>query len=161
MTELTFGQKLLSCRTAQEAIALETVHLQASPFDAIAGVLDALLGAVFQQPAPLVTIERLALTDRVHLPLLSPAARKELSARLGVDAQRSRGAWFLPDEVTLVPGRVNFPAHFRAQARFAHNVASEERAGVALASNVDAVVVWSLLEPFLAELLRPIELNGP
>ncbi|WP_125592379.1 stress protein [Amycolatopsis balhimycina] len=70
--------------------------------------------------------------------------------------QRARGAWFLPDTLSLKATSVNLAAHIRQHPWHAMTLAHEDVARTRLSESSDALVTWSLLIPLFDALLAPI-----
>jgi hypothetical protein len=127
--------------------------------------IDDLLGSLFVRILRGERVVELVLNRKagntVVLHGLSPAQRNLLGSSYDVAAQQSRGAWYLPEEVTLRVGVASWPYNFRTYTRFATNITLEERGSVQLADNPAAVLVWSILEPLCSSLFLPLDLRGP
>lgn len=98
---------------------------------------------------------------RIAIPGLDPDHQAFLGREFMLDAQQGRGAWFLPETVTLDVGWANFPFHFQHQPNFATGIVTEERGKVRLDSSADALFFWSVLEPLFEKLYYPFALRGP
>jgi hypothetical protein len=77
-----------------------------------------------------------------------------------IEHQHSRGAWFLPEKVSIKTGLVNLPSTFAKYPRFATGLAWEERARVLLADSPAAVFLHVAVEPLFEQLFQPFELRG-
>lgn len=133
------------------------------------------LGAQFARLDPLVeTLLRRSLSGEqvavlssenwafsMALPGLDPEHQAFLAQEFAIETQQRRGAWFLPDAVTLDVGWANFPLHFRQHPSFATGITTEERAKVGLHDSADALFFWSVLEPLFEQLYYPFALRGP
>ena len=91
---------------------------------------------------------------------LTSEQRRFLSASFGLEQQHARGAWFIPEKVSLAGGAANFPFFLTQRVRFPHALASLERGKVLLKSSPDAVFLWAVLGPMFERLLYPFELRG-
>ena len=97
----------------------------------------------------------------LELAKLSRAERQVLNDTFSLAQQQAHGAWFLPEQASIGFGVLNFPSQLRNYPRHAMGIALEECGRTALAKSADAVLVWSLLEPFFSELFRPFDIRGP
>lgn len=94
------------------------------------------------------------------LTCLTGEQREYVHSMFAVEAQQSRGAWFLPTYASLRIGNLHIPYAFAKNGRFAMELIGDERGSVALAGNPEAVLLWSLLDSFFENLFRPITLRG-
>ncbi len=93
-------------------------------------------------------------TPTVQLLPVTPAQRRDLEESFAVERQQAKGAWFLPEHVSLRIGLANLPYHFRRQPRFAMTAVMDEGAKVHLAGSPDAVFLWAVLEPLCEALFE-------
>lgn len=128
------------------------------------GEVDALLADVVTKvlrAEKTVNIERGRHSDNVAIAGLSSSQEAAVADLFAVEHQHSRGAWFLPEKVSLKAGLANLPSNFARYPRFATGLAWEERARVALGECPAGVFLWSVLEPLFKQLFLPFELRGP
>ena len=154
----TFGRAAVSCASSSALVELEAREGRAPRFTAI----DTTLAGLTTRSARgdrVVRIVRGDRLDRLEIVGVHNELRAVMKEALRLESQRSRGAWFLPETVKVKAGLVNFASYFRAYPRYAHTLAAEERAKVALDS-ADAMILWSALEPMFDGLLRPIVLRS-
>lgn len=100
-------------------------------------------------------------TDSLKVLGLGQEQRAMVDDWFALQHQQSRGAWFLPEAVTLRAGLLNLPFYFKDYPRFATGLALDERAEVPLAERADALLIWALLQPLVERLFVPFELRGP
>ena len=163
MTEAlqSFGRRLLSTRAIDDCLALEASTGRLEEFaDADSLIGDLLVSALRGSRIAKVTDDDVRGASASILSL-SESKRDLLRHAFELGRQQERGAWYLPDHVSLKVGLTNLVAHFREQPRFAMGIASEERAKVALKTSADAMCLWASLEPFFESLWLPLELRGP
>lgn len=103
-----------------------------------------------------VSLRRGKVNQGLTLHSLSKADLEYLRFSFLQSGQQSRGAWFLPDEVTVRAGIANLPYHFGQYPRFACGVAGEETCKVPLAGLPEALYFWTVLEPLFDLVYRPI-----
>jgi hypothetical protein len=157
---MSFGRKVLQAESIEAILDLERVEERMSRFD----VVDALVGELLVRSLRSERIVEMMpgkdqecslVINRLHADY-----RPFVDDTFRLDRQQSRGAWFLPTEVHLRPGIVNFPANFLKSARFASNLAWEEHCKVSLERTSDTLLVWALLEPLFDALFEPFILRG-
>lgn len=158
--ETSFGRSLLTASSANELLELERAAGRSSPLQDVDAIVERLVSAAFQHTARTVTTFERGKDVFVRLESLSATERGVVERQLAVSSLNQRGAWFLPEEVTLRTGLVNLPSYFRSAPRYAHNMAADDRLRTALTQNADAVLVWAILEPLFEILLRPLDLFG-
>jgi hypothetical protein len=94
------------------------------------------------------------------MPGLRDEHRAYIEDTFRLERQQARGAWFLPEEVSLRVGMLNLPANFRSYPRFPSTITWEEYGQVSLADSADALLVWAILEPLFEALFQPFILRG-
>jgi hypothetical protein len=82
--------------------------------------------------------------------------RPFIDQTFGLSKQQARGAWFLPEEVSLKASTVNLPAYVRHLPWHAMTIVGEDVARIRLGSTSDALLTWALLIPLFNTLLAPI-----
>lgn len=155
-----FGRSLVTCSSAEQLLASERAAGKVSPLGDLDPVVERLVTAALQETVRTVSSFERGKETFVRVDSLTKAERKVTENLLTVAKLNERGAWFLPEDVSLRSGLVNLPSYFRSTPRFAHNLAADDRVRTALASTADAVLVWAILEPLFDLLLRPLELFG-
>lgn len=158
MSEPTFGVALLRASTTQEAADLEHAAEKRSRF---AGVETVIAGLAIRaaQGERVVRIARGDDLDRVEVLGIPGELRSVLDSTFKLEAQQSRGAWFLPETVSVRASSVNLASYFRAFPRYAHTLACEDRGKVALSGDAEAMTLWSALEPLFTAILTPLTLR--
>jgi hypothetical protein len=92
---------------------------------------------------------------------LDAEQRAFLAQEFMLEVQQGRGAWFLPETVTLDVGWANFPFYFQNEPTFATGITAAERGKVRFLGSADALFFWSVLEPLFENLYYPFALRGP
>lgn len=157
MSEPTFGRRIVGA-TAEDTLIAEAAAGRDGRFTS----LDAFLGHIAASSFaghPVVGVtkaRRGAKTDSVTVLGIEAEHRQLLDDSYRLGRQEAKGAWFLPQEVSLKYGLCNLPALTAKQPRFAMNAARDAVAKVDLGTNGDALAVWSLLIPLFTDLLAPI-----
>ncbi len=155
----SFGQLALGAPCPGSLIDLEVNEGKAELF---AGI-DSLLANVTVRGLKgevTVKVQRGRHADEVLIDGLSRSEESVLDDLFAVEHQHLRGAWFLPERVSLKCGLVNLPSTFARHPRFATRITWEERARVGLARNPAGVFIWAILEPLFEQLFAPFELRG-
>lgn len=83
-----------------------------------------------------------------------------LADAFAVASQQARGAWWLPDDMSLKAGLLNLPAHLLAGWRFSYGMARDEQFKASLKEKPDWMAVCAILQPLFATLLAPIEMRS-
>jgi hypothetical protein len=148
---------------ADELLAAETAGGRADQFidlDPIAA--NVLQSALAGAHAVTVKVGDRAMpkSDTVHINGLAPANRDALDHAFRLENQQARGAWFLPEDATLLTGTCNLPSYLRSHGPYALAVAADDNARVRFASNSDPLAVWALLQPLFAAVLEPVMLRA-
>lgn len=160
MTERSFGLELLG----------------SSPADVLDAEQQAGRDALFAQHEALLwrVLSRACAGDRVLTVTYGKRGERDVVEVLGLDAaeeafvqehhslarQEARGAWFLPQDVSLKPGLANLGWYMKSQSGFAMNAVRDEVAKCDLRANHHALLVWALINPFFTDLLAPIALRS-
>lgn len=158
MSEISFGRRALEAATADDLLRLEDGEGRTETFAAI----DVVVAGLMVRAVRGERILELARTDRgdaLRLVNIPDSLRETMRLAFQLEEQQSRGAWFLPEAVPIKAHSIVLPARFREAPRYAHTLAADERGRVSLAGNPDAMVAWSVLEPFSDLLLEPIFLR--
>jgi hypothetical protein len=157
--EKAFGQ--LACDTlfASALLDLETSTGKQGQFSQV----DALIGQLIAQSLQGERIASLTRQkDRLTLSIhgLRTDQHIFIEEYFSIEKQQARGAWFLPKDASLKVGWLNLPYYFHHYPRYATGLATEERGRIAFQTSGEAVMVWSILQPFFEQLFRPFELRG-
>ncbi|MFE4758757.1 TerD family protein [Streptomyces mirabilis] len=79
----------------------------------------------------------------------------------GVQEQQQRGAWYLPQKLSLKAGAVNVPHLVRGRPAHALTLAADDSASVSLVDGAaDAVLLWAVLIPLFETLIEPIRVRA-
>jgi len=155
----SFGRVAQSVRTAQELLDLEHEQGLSEMF----ADLDSLLGRRVVRALKgdrLISVGGHPAAPTLELEDTTRREREMLDELFSLDGQRSRGAWWLPEQVSARCGVIHFWAIFRECARFAHNFAIEERYNVAVEDSPEAVFIHTVLNPLFLALYEPFSLRG-
>lgn len=157
---VSFGHLASALPSPDALVALEAREGRTELFSEVDGLLaDVVIRVLHGEEA--VRIERGRHSDNVSIAGLSPSQQLVLADHFAVEHQHSKGAWFLPEKVSLKAGLVNLPSIFARYPRFATGLAGEERARVVLGECPTGVFLWSVLEALFERLFLPFELRGP
>lgn len=96
----------------------------------------------------------------VFTPAVPTAALTAFEANFDIGAQQQRGAWWLPEQVSVKYGLVNAPAYYRDHPTWAMTRADDDSGRYTLGDTA-VFATWALLEPFATDLLEPLLLRGP
>ncbi|WP_246212319.1 hypothetical protein [Streptomyces abyssomicinicus] len=102
--------------------------------------------------------------DSVKVLRLTARQRAWCAEAFGVQEQQRRGAWYLPQKMSLKGGAVNLPHLVRQRPAHALTLAADDSAGIILVDgSADAVLLWSVLVPLFETLIDPIRVraDGP
>ena len=121
--------------------------------DAAAGVLHCAFGG----RAPVYAKARNA---PVFTPAVPSPALTALEEEFDAAAQQARGAWWLPEQISVKYGMVNVAAYYRSQPSWAMTLAGDDGGRFPISSSA-AFACWALLSPLAADLLEPLQLRGP
>lgn len=154
---MTFGSSAVDA-TPAELLAAEATHskTQLQPVDEL---LHDLIRVAFGTAA---LVEGGAARDGsefVQIEGLSEGSVAFMDQKFSLERQEARGAWFLPQEVTLKFGCCNLPYLVNSGAKFASAAAREQVARVDMRAGTHGLTVWSLAVPLFGDLMAPIELR--
>ncbi|QES47272.1 stress protein [Streptomyces venezuelae] len=145
-----------------EALVLETAAGQDQRFAELDGMAARLLEAALNgQPMARVTQGRgPQASDTVELVGLAPQERLLYTDVFGVQEQQRRGAWYLPQKLSLKAGVVNLPHLMRRRAAHAMTVAADDTARISTVDSADAVLLWALLNPLFETVMEPVRVRA-
>jgi hypothetical protein len=155
----SFGRLASTMFSCDSLIALEHKESKAGLFTEV-DVLSADVIVRALKREIMVAVERGTHADRVSINGLDSSQQSILTNLFAVEHQHSRGAWFLPEKVSLKTGLVNLPSTFEKYPRFASRVTAEDSTRVVLAENTAAVFLWAIVEPLFEQLFLSFELRG-
>lgn len=99
--------------------------------------------------------------DSVKVLRLTARQRAWCAEAFGVQEQQRRGAWYLPQKMSLKAGAVNLPHLVRQRPAHALTLAADDSAGIILVDgSADAVLLWSVLVPLFETLIEPIRVRA-
>lgn len=158
MPETTFGRTLLNL-SPTEVLDAEKDSNRAAQFDELDQLTGEALAHAFvgKRLIDITPGGRSGRPDTVTISAISDRARTLIDTQYQLAAQQERGAWWLPEEVTLKVGVCNLPHHFAYRPRFAINAGKDESARVDLRAGGDGLAVWAILLPVFSDLLAPVE----
>ncbi|MFL5704029.1 MAG: hypothetical protein ACJ8AG_14515 [Ktedonobacteraceae bacterium] len=157
---ISFGRKALQAGSIAAFLDLEHKEDRSSGFNTVDALVGTLLVRSFQGERVVKMISRQEHGYSVVVNGLSTKQRAFVEDTYRLDHQQSRGAWFLPTEVSLRTGTINFPANVQQFPRFANSITLDEHGKVTLANDADALLAWALLEPLFDALFEPFTLRG-
>lgn len=158
MSDASFGRRVLETKSTADLVDLEQREGRADTFAAVDIVVSGLMIRAMRGERVL-QLTRTDRGDALRLVNVPESLREHLQHAFRLEAQQSRGAWFLPETVPIKARSILFPAMFREAPRYAHTLAADEKGKLALSANPDAMVAWSVLEPFGELLLGPLFLR--
>ncbi|MFD5536796.1 TerD family protein [Streptomyces sp. NPDC127079] len=147
----------------EDALGLEAASGQQQRFAQLDTLAARLLTAALRgQPAAAVVrgIGPQA-ADSVAVVGLSAQEKTWCAETFGVPEQQRRGAWYLPQKLSLKAGAVNLPHLVRKRPAHALTLAADDSAGVSLVDGAaEAVLLWSVLVPLFETLIEPIRVRA-
>ena len=103
----------------------------------------------------------LEAADSVKVLRLTARQKSWCAEAFGVQEQQRRGAWYLPQKISLKAGAVNLPHLVRERPAHAMTLAADDSAGISLVDgSADAVLLWSVLVPLFETLTEPIRVRA-
>ena len=157
---ISFGRKAVQVQCVEEFLDLERLEGHSNRFNTLDSLIGTFLIRSIQGERVVEMLPRKDQELSVTLHGLHPEHRAFVEENYRLDHQQLHGAWFLPSEVSLRTGTINFSANFQQYARFASSITWEEHGKVLLGSSADALLVWALLEPLFDALFEPFTLRG-
>ncbi|MFF8352947.1 TerD family protein [Streptomyces chartreusis] len=147
----------------QEALALEAAAGQQQRFTQLDAFAARLLAAALAG-RPVASVVRGTgpqAADSAEVLGLNAQEKTWCAKTFGVQEQQRRGAWYLPQKLSLKAGVVNLPHLVRQRPAHALTLAADSSAGVSLvAEAADAVLLWSVLVPLSETLIEPIRVRA-
>ncbi|WP_069885810.1 TerD family protein [Streptomyces luteocolor] len=77
-----------------------------------------------------------------------------------VQEQQRRGAWYLPERLSVKAGAVNLPYLLRERPAHAMTLAADDTARLTAVEGWDTVLLWALLVPLFETLLQPVRIRA-
>jgi hypothetical protein len=161
----SFVEQLAEATTPDRFLAAEAAAERGERFARIDELMEALLRTTFDG-GNIVQVDRSprpgtpVVVNTVRLASVVPGQAKILADSYLFTDQQARGAWWLPDDVSLKTGLLNLPATMLANRRFPMEIAREDHVTVALATNPDGFFIWAAVQGLFDLLLAPLELRG-
>jgi hypothetical protein len=152
-----FGRRAAAAAGPDALLQLEAAEGKGATFNEV----DALVGDVVTRS---LQGNRVLDTDldeaSVSAAGLADPLQRALDDLFSVVHQHERGAWYLPEQVSLKIGLQNLAWTFDRYPRFATGIVREERIRVTVAQLPAAVLLWAVTEPLFEQLFAPFELRG-
>jgi hypothetical protein len=156
----SFGRNALQASSVEGLIELERQKDRLARFARLDSLISDLLIRSLRGDRILTMTENDIYESSVSIDGLTSEQRKFISDSFGLDQQQSRGAWFIPEKISLAGGTANFGFFLTQGFRFPHSLASLERGKVLLRSSPDAIFFWAVLGPMFERLLQPFDLRA-
>ncbi|MFF9119029.1 TerD family protein [Streptomyces massasporeus] len=147
----------------EDLLALEAAAGQQQRFGQLDALAARLLAAALagRPVASVVRGERAEAADSVEVSGLTVQERTWCAEAFGLQEQQRRGAWYLPQKMSLKAGAVNLPSLVRERPAHALTLAADSSASVSLVDGAaEAVLLWSLLVPLFETLIEPIRVRA-
>lgn len=146
----------------QEALFLETTVGQQQRFAAIDTLAARLLATALdgQSIATVVPGRGLHTPDTAEVTALTHEEAVFCADVFGIQEQQRRGAWYLPQKLSVKAGATNLPYLLRERPAHALTLAADDTARLTAADSTDTVLLWALLVPLFETLLQPVRLRA-
>jgi hypothetical protein len=96
----------------------------------------------------------------LSVPDLTPKHQQAIDEHYAISSQHRKGAWYLPEKVTIKAGLQNLAWYFATFPRFATGIAYNTRVRLSPAESPTAVFAWVATEPLFERLFIPFDLRG-
>jgi hypothetical protein len=149
---------LAAAADADTYLGVEAAAGIGDQFAALEVASAAVLGRAFAGRAPIYA--RAKLTP-VLTPAVPSSALTTLEAVFDVAAQQKRGAWWLPEQVSVKYGLVNVAAYYRDEHPTWAMTRVADDSGRFPLTETAVFACWALLGPLAQDLLEPLMLRGP
>ena len=156
----SFGRNALQASSVEGLIELERQNDRLARFARLDSLISDLLTRSLRGDRILTMMENDVYESSVSIVGLTSEQRQFISDSFGLNQQQSRGAWFIPEKISLAGGTANFGFFLTQGFRFPHSLASLDRGKVLLKSSPDAILLWAILGPMFEKLLQPFELRA-
>lgn len=147
----------------EDALAFEAAAGQQQRFVQLDTLATRLLTAALHGQ-PTVSVVRSTgpqAADNVEVLGLRSQEKAWCAETFGVPEQQRRGAWYLPQKLSLKAGSVNLPQLVRERPAHALTLAADDSASVSLVDGAaDAVLLWAVLVPLFETLIEPIRVRA-
>lgn len=162
-TDLSRWWQLALDASPEDRLALEAAAGQQQRFAQIDALAARLLAAALAS-RPVASVVRGTgpeAADSVRVLRLTARDKTWCAEAFGVQEQQRRGAWYLPQKMSLKAGAVNLPHLVRERPAHALTLAADDSAGIILVDgSADAVLLWSVLVPLFETLIEPIRVRA-
>lgn len=157
MSSPTFGAQIATL-APNDLLAAEATTGRSEYFAPLDTLINAALRhALADKRLVDVTYGRRGVKDTAALAGDLSPHRGSIDDRYLLERQESRGAWYVPQELSLKTGVCNLPALTLAQPRFAMTAVRDEVVKVDARACRDAVAIWAALVPLFTDLFAAIE----
>ncbi|MER5775123.1 TerD family protein [Streptomyces sp. NPDC002039] len=148
--------------STSDALALESAAGQQERFAGLDMLTARLLAGALNGQAVATVIQRngTQVSDATEVVGLTPEERTLCTAAFGVHAQHQRGAWYLPQKLSLKAGAVNLPHLIRQRPVHALTMAADDNIHIGTVENADTVLLWALLIPLFETLMEPVRIRA-
>lgn len=124
------------------------------------GMLARLMTASLRGSLKLSVTQERHVEPTARLVALSDEHRAFVDDQYGLDRQRARGAWYVPDEVKVAVGLCRLTEALYRDGEYALVTVAEDTITVPTAAQPDHVMLWSALLPFVERVLAPVVLRS-
>ncbi len=162
MADQTSGRTLAATTNAAAWLEVEAALGLTTAFGTVDAVALALATRLLSGK-PVLHVERArsrASKASVAVQGLTSEQTAWINSRQSLGTQQQRGAWWLPEEVSLDAGVCNLPALLAKHGDYGLVSAGDSKVKIGGASP-DGMLTWALLEPLAMALLAPLLLRGP
>lgn len=163
MSEPGLAAAVSAAGTPVDVLSVERAAGKETRFWELDVVAADLLGAALGgEPIATITESRDGArpTDSVHIGPMSASQRSFVENRFALAIQQARGAWFLPERITLKTGSLNLLSYLQRFPAHAFTVADTDTARVQVADNPDALFTWAVLLPLLDTVTAPLTMRA-
>ncbi|SFL67168.1 TerD family protein [Streptomyces pini] len=145
-----------------QALAIEAAAGQQQRFAELDALAARLLATAFagQSIAVICPGRGLRTPDTVEVTALTRDEAVFCAGMFGVHEQQRRGAWYLPQKLSVKAGAVNLPHLLRERPAHALTLATDDTARLTVVEGADTVLLWALLVPLFETLLQPVRLRA-
>lgn len=156
----SFGRKFSACETISQRAALEKENGKSERFAALDALVSESVAHCLRGERTVLLKEDKLHFDKLTLNLLKDEQKQFIHQTYAVERQQERGAWNLPEKISVNGGIVNLAWHFQNHTHFPHESASRDFGTVLLKDSPEAVFLSYVLTPLVKELIFPIELKS-
>ena len=124
------------------------------------GLLARLMTASLRASLHLTVNQGRHVEPSTRLEALSAEHRALIDEQYGLDRQRARGAWYVPDEVKVAAGLCTLTQALYRDGEYALTTVAEDTLTLRTAARPDHVLLWCALVPFTQRVLAPVVLRS-